>query len=410
MTPTELVLASVALGLAAGALITFAIILASAALKRRKLSLRPELPEVATQILDPLDQFVVILDASLAPVYANRAAQDHPHITGEQLREDDFLRRARRVMSTGIADTQLPDPDDASDTVRVDIVRLQRRFLIVFAADLGEEQRLNTMRRDFIANVSHELKTPIAAISLLSEAIQEAHEEPALVKSFATRLRKEARRLGNLSRDIILLSEAQSTIGFEDRRPVTVSTIVHDEVEAHREIATQGGVELVIAEATAGAEDARTLGQASAIATALANVLSNAIRHSPQGARVGVGLEIVGETCVVKITDQGEGIPAEILPRIFERFYRVDESRSREGGGTGLGLSIARHTMRAHGGDVTVWSQPGVGSSFSLSLPLLDERKRKKEKKVRKRATKKATRKFIHKQAEKKARTKGTAS
>lgn len=407
MTPTALVLASVGLGAIAGVLATWAIWSARAAGRRRAESLRPELPEAAVELLRPLDSFAVILDASLTPVYANPAARDDPHISGEQLRDPEFLQRARRVMSTGVTDTRDPEPSDPTDTVRVRIVRLQRRFLAVFADDLGEEQRVNAMRRDFIANVSHELKTPIAAIGLLSEAVYEGAEEPEVVRSFAKKLKKESKRLADLSRDVIQLSEAQSSLRPEDREPVSLLTVLRTEIEAHRELAAQNGIELVLTEGEDEAPeqniadddaDPVTLGHSGQIGTVFANLLSNAIRHSAAGGHVGIGIRSSSRECIVTVTDQGEGIPADHLPRLFERFYRVDTARSREGGGTGLGLSIAKHTMQAHGGDIDVWSQPGVGSSFTVSFPLYDEadstdeKKRKKKKKNKKKKKKKANR------------------
>lgn len=384
MTPTLLVLASIGLGILIGVLVTATITAARAAGRRRAAALRPELPEVAVEILNEHDSFAVILDSSLSPVYANPAARDDPRISGEQLREQDFLAQARRVMSTGITETRLPEPDDTADTVRVHLFRIQRRFLVVIAEDLGEEQRVNAMRRDFIANVSHELKTPIAAISLLSEAVHEAADEPDRVRGFAQTLMKESQRLGNLSRDIIQLSEAQGTVQPEDREPVPLRGLVRTEVDAHRTYAEQHGVELIVTEPAVELGDLITLGRQASLGVALANLLSNAIRHSPDGGRVGVGMEVTDRGCVVTVTDQGDGIPAELLPRIFERFYRVDASRSRAGGGTGLGLSIARHTMRSHGGDIEVWSQPGVGSSFSLTFPLVDLGEGPKSKKAKK--------------------------
>lgn len=393
MTSTVLVLASVALGIAAGALTSWAVFAARRAGERRVQELNPELPEAAVEILYALDGFAVILDASLSVVYANPAARDDPRITGEELRDPDFLSRARRVMSTGTPETQDPDPGDPNHTVRVRIVRLQRRFLVVFADDLGEEQRVNAMRRDFIANVSHELKTPIAAIGLLAEAVLEAAEEPEIVRGFAKKMGKEARRLADLSRDIIQLSEAQSTLRPEDREPVALRTVLLTEIDAHREYAAQQGVELVFTEEE-GDDDTRydpmTNGRPAAIGTAMANLLSNAIRHSPDGGHVGIGIERRGEDCIITVTDQGEGIGSEHLPRLFERFYRVDTARSREGGGTGLGLSITRHTMLAHGGDIDVWSQPGVGSTFTLTFPIVDEDgELRKAKKARKKKSKK---------------------
>lgn len=388
MSPSALVLTAVGLGIVAGAIACWAVFAARAAGRRRAAALHPELPEAAVEVLHALDDFAVILDASLSVVYANPAARDDPRISGEELRDPEFLSRARRVMSTGVPDTREPDPGDPSSTVRVRIVRLQCRFLVVLVDDLGEEQRVNAMRRDFIANVSHELKTPIAAIGLLSEAVLEAAAEPEIVRGFAKKLGKESRRLGNLSRDIIQLSEAQSTLRAEDREPVELRAILLAEIAAHQDYAAQHGVELVIeldiaddGRGPGKGRDPVTLGRPTAIGTAMANLLSNAIRHSPEGGRVGVSLTPRDECYAITVTDQGEGIAAEHLPRLFERFYRVDSARSREGGGTGLGLSIARHTMRGHGGDIEVWSQPGVGSTFTLVFPLLDESPPKKKSK-----------------------------
>ena len=385
MDPVALVLVSVALGVLIGAGVSLAVVGARQAGRRRSAAMRPELPEIAPRILDEVETFAVILDASLSPIYANPTARREQYITGEELRDPEFLRRVRRVMSSGVPDTREPDPGNPTDTVRIHIVRLQRRFVVVLAEDLGEEQRLTAMRRDFIANVSHELKTPIAAIGLLSEAVQQAADEPELVRGFARSLVKESRRLGELSRDVIHLSEAQSSLRPEDREEISLRVLVRGEVESHRSFAVQHGVDLIVTDDNELDRSAVIQGRPSALGAAIANLLSNAIRHSPEGGRVGIGMAFEKNRFTVTVTDQGEGIAPEHLPRIFERFYRVDGARSRDGGGTGLGLSITRHTMRAHGGDVDVWSQPGVGSSFVLSFPLHEtEDSSKRDKRVRK--------------------------
>lgn len=373
MDSTALVLASVALGIAIGVGITLAIATARVTGRRRSAEMRPELPEIATSILDEIETFAVILDSSLTAVYANPTARQEQHVSGDQLRDPAFLQRVRNVMTTGLPDTHEPDPEDPSDTVRIHIVRLERRFVAVLAEDLGEEQRVNAMRRDFIANVSHELKTPIAAIGLLSEAVQEAADEPEIVRGFAKSLVKESRRLGELSRDVIQLSEAQSTLRPEDRERVQLRDLVRSEVESHRAFATQNGVELVVTDDSDLSRDAVILGRPTALGSAVANLLSNAVRHSHEGGRVGIGMAFEKDSFLVTVTDQGTGMPSEHLSRIFERFYRIDGARTRGEGGTGLGLSIVRHTMRAHGGDVDVWSQIDVGSSFTLYFPIADQ-------------------------------------
>ena len=370
MDPALLVLTSISLGVLIGAGTTIAIVGARRAGARRAAEMRPELPEVATSILDEIDTFAVILDSSLAPVYANPTAREERHIGDAELADPELLTRVRRVMSSGVPDTHEPDPSNPADTVRIHIVRFQRRFVLILAEDLGEEQRVNAMRRDFIANVSHELKTPIAAIGLLAEATLQAADAPELVRDFSKSLVKESRRLGELSRDIIQLSEAQSALRPEDREAVSLRDLVRGEVDTHRSFAGQNGVELIITDDSPAGQEDTIQGRPTALASAVANLLSNAVRHSPEGGRVGIGMNSEKDRFTVTVTDQGDGIAPEHLPRIFERFYRVDGARTRGDGGTGLGLSIARHTMRAHGGDIDVWSQPGVGSSFTLTFPL----------------------------------------
>lgn len=374
MDSTALVLASVGLGIVMGIGITSAIVVARVTGRRRSAEMRPELPKIAISILEEIETFAVILDSSLTAAYANPTARQEQHVSGEQLRDPAFLQRVRNVMTTGVPDTHEPDPGDPSDTVKIHIVRLQRRFVAVLAEDLGEEQRVIAMRRDFIANVSHELKTPIAAIGLLSEAVQEAADEPEIVRGFAKSLVKESRRLGELSRAVIQLSEAQSTLRPEDRERVQLRDLVRSEVESHRAFATQHRVDLVVTDDADVSRDAVILGRPTALGSAVANLLSNAIRHSPDGGRVGIGMSFEKDSFLVTVTDQGAGMPPEHLSRIFERFYRIDGARTRGEGGTGLGLSIARHIMRAHGGDIVVWSQPDVGSSFTLYFPVFDQR------------------------------------
>lgn len=383
VNPVFLVLASVGLGLVIGVVVTLTIVMAREAARRNAAATRPELPEVATTLLDQVDLFSVILDSSLTPVYANPIARRERTVTDAQLRDLEFLRRARQVMNDGTPDTIEPDPLTQSSSVRIHLVRIERRFVAVLAEDLGEEQRVNAMRRDFIANVSHELKTPIAAIGLLSEAVREAADSPKLVRGFAKSLVKESRRLGELSRDIIQLSEAQSTLRPEDREPLVLADLVRKEIDAHQEYAEQHGVKIAFTDATPTNRDTLILGRPSSLSAAIANILSNAIQHSPRGGRVGVGVGASKDDLEITVADQGEGIAQEHLPRIFERFYRVDGARARATGGTGLGLSIARHTMRAHGGEVSVWSQVGVGTTFTLRLPLRREAgKRAKPKKL----------------------------
>ena len=341
--------------------------------RSRAAARRPQLSDIATTIFDNFESAAVILDASLTPIYANHIARDdHRFIGSEMFRDPGFLRSMREVMQTGAPFNLVPDTADfAGANLRVRAFRLQQRFVAVLIDDIGEAQRVNAMRRDFIANVSHELKTPVAAIGLLAEAMLEGADEPETVKQFAGSLVHESKRLGELSRDIIHLSQAQSALRPEDREPINLRKLIKSEVKAHQNLAEQQQVDLVITESLATAkQEATMLGRKSALGTAVANVLSNAIRYSPPGGRVGVGLRINTGKLEVSVTDQGPGIPPEYQQRVFERFFRIDSSRTRDSGGTGLGLSIARHTMRAHGGEIELWSKEGVGSTFTLFFPL----------------------------------------
>lgn len=323
---------------------------------------------VAKAILHELDSFAVILGPDLQLLYANPAARQSTHVSGIELSDSRFLAQAKQVLNTGTATSHVNEDETP---VRIQFIPLPDRHLVVLVEDLGEEQRVQAMRRDFIANVSHELKTPISAISLLAEAVVEGADDPEVVREFSKQLLKQARRLGNLTRDIIQLSEAQSDLRPEDRQPVDLRELVVQEVEAHRDLATgqDVSVELVLPEPAS--RPAITAGVPSALSTAVDNLLSNAIRYSPPGSRVRVTMTFEKDTLMVTVADQGEGIALEHQHRIFERFYRVDRSRSREGGGTGLGLSIAHHIMRGHGGAIDLWSRPGEGSQFTLTFPLL---------------------------------------
>ncbi|GAA1316712.1 sensor histidine kinase [Leucobacter albus] len=342
------------------------------------------LPETAPAILDGLDVFAVILDRDLRAVYANEVARksENPTELG-LLRTIEFRKRAEGVLATGTPSHRDPKPDDPGAPVRTHVIRIEGDFLAVIAEDLAEEQRLTAMRRDFIANVSHELKTPIAAVGLLAEAVKEAADDPELVREFAASLVKESKRLADLSRDIIQLSEAQSTLRPEQLEHVDLRAVVEDEIDAHESFAERRGVDLVFIDSSTPKRTSAMQGRQSAIASAVANILSNAIRHSPAGASVRVRIAHKKRHFTVTITDAGPGIAPEHLERIFERFYRVDGARSRDDGGTGLGLSIARHSLRAHGGDVTVRSTPGEGSRFTLSFPLSDIPKKKRAKRVK---------------------------
>lgn len=242
--------------------------------------------------------------------------------------------------------------------------------VLVIAVDESTRRRIEAVRRDFVANISHELKTPIGAVSVLAEAVEAAKDDPEAVARFAARLQRETARLTELINQIIDLSRLQSEDPMLSREVIDLSEVVGEAVSRSSELAAQRGVNLTVARTT----EARVLGDRWQLADAVTNLVQNAINYSDERARVTISvLEAAAEGdqfVEIKVSDNGIGIKPEDQERIFERFYRVDYGRSRETGGTGLGLSIVRHIAVAHGGSIRVWSRPGQGSTFTLRLPV----------------------------------------
>ena len=241
--------------------------------------------------------------------------------------------------------------------------------VLVIAEDESTQKRVEAVRRDFVANISHELKTPIGAISVLAEAIDAAKDDPESVERFVGRMQLETARLAELVNQIIDLSRLQSTDPLLSREVVDVAEVVAEAVSRCQERATKRGVSLMLARTT----HASVLGDRWQLADAVTNLVQNAINYSDERARVTLSILPVtadgDEFVEVKVSDNGIGIKPEDQERVFERFYRVDYGRSRQSGGTGLGLSIVRHIANAHGGTVRVWSRPGQGSTFTVRLP-----------------------------------------
>ncbi|MFD6250666.1 sensor histidine kinase, partial [Streptomyces roseolus] len=225
------------------------------------------------------------------------------------------------------------------------------------------------VRRYFVANVSHELKTPVGAISLLSEAVMDAADDPEAVSRFAGRMQIEATRLTNLVQELIDLSRVQNDDPLEDSEPVSVDELVAEAIDRSRHPASTKQITM----ASGGSADLFVWGSRGQLAAALGNLVENAVNYSPARTRVGIAARRVaapgGDLIEIAVTDQGIGIPEKDRERIFERFYRVDPARSRATGGTGLGLAIVKHVAASHGGEVTVWSTEGQGSTFTLRLP-----------------------------------------
>ena len=249
------------------------------------------------------------------------------------------------------------------------VAPLSSALVLVLVDDRTGERRVEAIRRDFVANVSHELKTPVGALALLAEAVSEAVDDPEAVQRFATRMRTESTRLGRLVQQIIELSRLQGDDPLQRATPVEVDQIVDGAVDRSRVDAESNRVE-VLSRVQPGL---RVSGDLPQLVVALGNLIENAVAYSEPGSTVVVDARAVDAQVELSVIDRGVGIPAGELDRIFERFYRVDPARSRSTGGTGLGLSIVKHVAASHGGDVALWSVEGQGSSFTLRLPASTE-------------------------------------
>ena len=252
--------------------------------------------------------------------------------------------------------------------VQVRAAMLGWEYILLLADDRTEITRTEEIRNDFVANVSHELKTPVGAISLLAEALEASPDDEEAVRRFAKRMHKESGRLAALVQDIIELSRLQGANVAQQGHTVDINTVITEAVDRSQLPAESKNIQIVVG----GHSDSQVFGDRDLLVTALRNLIDNAIRYSPENTRVGVGVRTREGVVAISVTDQGEGLTPEDQERVFERFYRVDAARSRHTGGTGLGLSIVKHVVSNHGGEVTVWSQPGQGSTFTIRLPEME--------------------------------------
>ncbi|WP_461024301.1 sensor histidine kinase [Thalassiella azotivora] len=332
----------------------------------------PELPRGVGEVLAVLRSAAVVLDVADAVVRASPAAYAFGLVRGRDVVHGALLDLARDVRRDGEIreqELELPRGPLGSGTlfVHARVAPLGPLHILLLVEDRTEARRVEEVRRDFVVNVSHELKTPVGAISLLSEALQDAADDPDAVRRFAARMHRESERLAELVQDIIDLSRLQVAQGLEQPAAVSVDDVVAEAVDRSRTVATAREVTVVVGSPSG----VQVYGDHGLLVTAVRNLVDNAVRYSDRGTRVGVGVTRDGGLVGIAVADQGIGIPPEEQDRVFERFYRVDPARSRETGGTGLGLSIVKHVASNHGGDVTVWSRPGQGSTFTLRLPVV---------------------------------------
>ena len=291
------------------------------------------------------------------------------HLTHPALVE--LVARVRRTETS--ADEQMMVPRSTvpgSDRLAFDvrIAPLSGGRMLVLAEDRTAERRVEEVRRDFVANVSHELKTPVGAIALLAETAADAADDPDAVRHFAASMQRESIRLSALVQEIIELSRLQAPEHEVDFVDVALDEVIAESVDRVRVQADARQVSIVVG----GRTDLHVLGDQGLVVTALRNLLDNALRYSPDGSQVSIGVRSTGDIAEIAVVDQGIGLTPEQQERVFERFYRVDHARSRETGGTGLGLSIVKHVAANHGGEVRLWSALGRGSTFTLRIPLAD--------------------------------------
>ncbi|WP_335981305.1 sensor histidine kinase [Streptomyces sp. CA2R106] len=333
------------------------------------------LPPGVDTVLSVLRSSAVVLDEGDTVVKASSAAYALGLVRGGRLAVDQMLQMARETRRDGeIRQVELDLPRRGAGrgeglAVSARVAPLGSRLVLLLVEDLTEARRIEAVRRDFVANVSHELKTPVGALSLLSEAVMDASDDPEAVNRFAGRMQIEATRLTSLVQEIIDLSRVQDDNALVDAEPVAVDDLVAEAVDRCRQPANSKQITM----ATGTTPDLYIWGNRGQLAAALGNLVENAVNYSPARTRVGIaGRRITasgGDRIEISVTDQGIGISERDRERVFERFYRVDPARSRATGGTGLGLSIVKHVAASHGGEVTVWSVEGQGSTFTLRLP-----------------------------------------
>ena len=246
---------------------------------------------------------------------------------------------------------------------------------VAFLEDISERRRIDQVRTDFVANVSHELKTPIGALSVLAETLED-ETDLVTVHRLATRMLAEAERAANTIDDLMELSRIELG-GDRQIERVRVVELIESAVDRVRELASRDGISIATpARAERDAADPEDLtveGDRRQLVSALGNLVENAVKYSDAGSSIDVRLRRVDDLVEIGVVDHGLGIPAKDVDRVFERFYRVDQARSRETGGTGLGLAIVRNVATRHGGDVSVTSVEGAGSTFTLQLPIASD-------------------------------------
>ena len=317
-----------------------------------------------------------VVDTHRDVVYLNDRARELGLVRDRQL-DDQAWQAAQQALAGADAEFDLqPHKRAAAGRSGISVhghARLlseeDRRFAVVFVHDQSDHARMEATRRDFVANVSHELKTPVGAMALLAEALLASADDSETVRRFAEKVLIEANRLGDMVAELIELSRLQGAERLPNVIDVDVDSVVSEAISRHKVAAENANIE-VRTDAPSGL---RVLGDQTLLVTALANLVSNAIAYSTPGSPVSISRRRRGDNIEIAVTDRGIGIALEDQERVFERFFRGDKARSRATGGSGLGLAIVKHVAANHNGSIGVWSKPGTGSTFTLSIPVYQD-------------------------------------
>jgi two-component system sensor histidine kinase SenX3 len=370
----------VVIALLAGLLLGAAVVAVTAALRRQRVVDGPAPVRgarakgdrmLAETVLQLLPTAAVLVGPDGTVLLSNSAAFAMDIVRGNELdvaELRDLVRAARTSQSTQLTEIVLDRGTFPRRTLTVGARAepLDTGEVAVIVDDLTEAKRVESVRRDFVANVGHEIKTPVGAMSLLAEAALGARDDPDAVHRFLERMQHEAQRLSRLVQELLDLSRLQGGDPLPGATAVPVDAVVEEAVDRTRLVAEAKQIDII----RGGDHALVVIGSESQLVTAVANLLDNAVAYSPAATKVAVGVHDRDGAVEIAVKDEGIGIAAAEQDRIFERFYRVDPARSRETGGTGLGLAIVKHIVSNHGGVVTVWSEPGAGSTFTIRLPI----------------------------------------
>ncbi|GAB2780135.1 ATP-binding protein [Nocardioides salsibiostraticola] len=329
---------------------------------------QPIVPAGVAAVLSVLRSSAVVIDDGDVVLKASAPAYSWGLVRGMRLESRELTELVTQVRRDGqIRETELVMARRHAPARHVNarVAPLGSRLILVLVEDRTRERRVEAVRRDFVANVSHELKTPVGAIRLLAEAVQDASDDPVAVERFAGRMLTESDRLSKLVQQVIELSRLQGDEPLDRPRPVGLDEVIKMAVDTSAIEAGNKRISVV----SGGAPGLEVYGNEEQVTAAVANLVANAVTYSEPDSMVALTTKTDHGSVEISVVDQGIGIPRTEIERIFERFYRVDPARHRSTGGTGLGLSIVKHVAATHGGDVRVWSEEGQGSTFTLSLP-----------------------------------------